>query len=349
MAKLPYLSHDPQELSAQYLEDLATGYWFSEALFTAVEMEIFSQLEPEGKTLSELVDRKGLNPEALKRFLSALCALGLLFQSGETYFNSQIARRFLVKGRKEYQGNSILWRKYLWENWQSLASCLKKGTRVKFSPEEEDPEDMNRRFRRYSRAMDCIARNKAGEILKFFTNSPLSGNILDVGSGTGSISVAFLDQFPDIQATLLDLPQVLDFARELHEKEYGNRINYRPTNILQPWPVPENGFDLVILSNIVHAYAKEEIAQLLERAVACLKTDGILLIHDFFFEHYSEKAALFDLNMLVNTYNGQVFSARWVREELKKQRMTVTDLLPLESDTALLIAAFEKDRLDFHC
>ena len=49
MKPLPFRKHDPQESGAQYLEDLATGYWFSEALFTAVEMDIFSVLEAGGK------------------------------------------------------------------------------------------------------------------------------------------------------------------------------------------------------------------------------------------------------------------------------------------------------------
>ncbi|MHB1404198.1 MAG: methyltransferase family protein, partial [Desulfitobacteriaceae bacterium] len=45
MRGLPYFNHNPQEAGPQYLEDLATGYWFSEALFTAVELEVFTILE----------------------------------------------------------------------------------------------------------------------------------------------------------------------------------------------------------------------------------------------------------------------------------------------------------------
>ena len=32
--------HDPQDTNPQYLEDLATGYWNSEVLFTAVEIPV---------------------------------------------------------------------------------------------------------------------------------------------------------------------------------------------------------------------------------------------------------------------------------------------------------------------
>lgn len=43
----------------QYLEDLATGYWFSEVLFTAVELDIFTHIERGGKSVEEISE----NPE----------------------------------------------------------------------------------------------------------------------------------------------------------------------------------------------------------------------------------------------------------------------------------------------
>jgi len=347
---LPYLNHDPQENGPQYLEDLATAYWYSEALFTAVELGLFTLLEPLGKTPEEISKVLDLNQEGLMRFLQALCALGLLGRHGEIYFNTKIASKFLVKNAEDYQGDSILWRKNLFPNWQSLRSCLGKGGRVNFAQRDEEPEGLIRRMRKYSRAMDSVARTKVKEIVPFFVDVPLSGELLDVGSGSGAISAGFLKHFPGLRATLMDLPEVLDYARELlQEKGYQDRFNYCPANILEPWPVQEDHFDLIILSNIVHAYSENEISELLDRAAACLKKDGFLLIHDFFFEHYPEKAALFDLNMFVNTFNGRVYSAKWLKEQLTQRKLYITELLPLESDTALMIAGKSQKSLQNLC
>ena len=345
-----YLNHDPQESGPQYLEDIATGYWYSEALFTAVELGIFTLLEPGGKTPEEIAPVLDLNQAGLERFLQALCALGLIGQHGGIYFNTNISRRFLVKGAEDYQGDSILWRKQLFPGWRSLEGCLRKGGRVEFAGPDEDPEQLTRRIRQYSRAMDCVARIKVEEILPFFENTCLSGDVLDVGSGSGAVSAGFLERFPGLRATLVDLPDVLDCARELlGEKGCHDRIGYCPANILEPWPVKENGFDLIILSNIVHAYSEVEISKLLERAAACLKKDGFLLIHDFFSDHYPGKAALFDLNMLVNTYNGRVYPASWLKDQLIRQKLYPTELLPLASDTALIIAGKSPERLPSLC
>nr|WP_042331184.1 methyltransferase dimerization domain-containing protein [Desulfosporosinus orientis] len=54
---------------------MATGYWYSEALFTAVELGIFTLLEPEGKPLEEIAGILKLEPEGLRRFFQALKVL----------------------------------------------------------------------------------------------------------------------------------------------------------------------------------------------------------------------------------------------------------------------------------
>ncbi|MCL6477680.1 MAG: methyltransferase domain-containing protein [Peptococcaceae bacterium] len=344
------MNHDPQENGPRYLDDLATGYWYSEALFTAVELGLFTLLAPGGKTLEEIAGDLDIPPEGLERLLRALCVLGLIDRHGEVYFNANVSRRFLVKGAEEYQGDAVLWKKNLFANWRSLGKCLRKGGRVNFARRDEGPEGVIRRMRKYSRAMDCVAKTKVKEMLPFFTGVSLSGEILDVGSGTGAVSAGFLERFPETRATLMDLPEVLDYARELlRESKHYHRFGYRPANILEPWPVPEESFGLVILSNIVHAYAEKETAELLDRAAACLRKDGFLLIHDFFFEHCPEKAALFDLNMFVNTFNGRVYQAEWLKDQLTRLKLCTTDLLPLSSGTALLIAGKNPKSLQNLC
>lgn len=340
MKGLPYFKHNPQEAGPQYLEDLAAGYWFSEALFTAVELEVFTILDTGGKSVPELAEALKLHPRGLERFLHALCALGLLTGDGTYYFNTKLSSEYLVKDKSNYQGDSILWRRQLFSGWQDLSKCLEAGERINYASSEEEPEQLARRSRKYISAMDNVARTKVQEIVPFFEGLPLAGKLLDVGAGSGAMAAGFLERFPALTATVLDLSHVLDFTRELMDKRgFGERIIYCPANILEPWPVQHQGFDLVILSNIIHAYSEGEIPAVLERAANCLKPEGLLLIHDFFPEHYPEKAALFDLNMFINTYNGKIFSQTWVRQELVGVKLFTTELIPLATDTAVIFAA----------
>ncbi|AET68050.1 putative metal-binding protein [Desulfosporosinus orientis DSM 765] len=342
--------HDPQDMNPQYLEDLATGYWYSEVLFTAVEQGLFTLLEPNGKLVVELANGLNYDFRSLKRYLHVLAVLGLVFEADGYCTNTKLSRKYLVQGSETYQGDSILWRKYLVENWKSMNQCLEKGTRVLFPPMDEPEEAVRERFRRYCRAMDCIVKNKIEEILPIFSQIKLQGEILDVGSGLGVFSTGFLKKFPETKATLLDMEQVLDYAEETHAgKAYADRIQYRPTNILEAWELPKKQYSLVILSNIVHAFAEAETGYVLSEAAAHLAEDGLLIVHDFFMEHASAKAALSDLNMLVNTYNGKVYSSAWVQQQLIDAGLTVTELIPLESDTSVLIAARQPTKLAELC
>lgn len=268
-------------------------------------------------------------------------------RDGPFFFNTKIASAYLVKGKKDYQGEAILWRRYLSSPWRDLKECIKAGRRVTFPPAQAEPEQLTYRIRRFIRAMDCVARTKVREIIPIFEGLGLEGEILDVGAGSGAVAAAFLERFPSMRATLMDLPEVLDYAEELmRERWLTGRVTYCQANILEAWPVRKGCYDLVILSNLIHTYAENEVTHILARAAECLKADGFLVIHDFFREHYPEKAALFDLNMLINTYNGKVFAQKWVREKIENHNLYVTHLIPLATDTALIIGSKNKKKLE---
>lgn len=332
--------YDPQKAGPQYLEDLATAYWWSETLFNAVEMDIFTFLEPQGKDIQEIVAKLNCPRPGLERFLHALGVLGLVNVHQQVYYNTPLSSRYLVRGQGDYQGDSVLWRQYLVDYWRDLGSSMAKGGAVHYAADEEDSKSLTRRIRKYIKAMDSIARTKVKEMLPFFTGLPLRGKLLDVGAGSGAVTAGFLEAFPGLWATLLDIPEVLDYTRELMQKRViRERVVYCPANILEKWTTGKDEFDLVILSNIVHAYAEKEITHILQEAASVLKPNGFLVIHDFFLGHRPTKAALFDLNMFINTYNGKVFDEKWILQNLKAQNLFTTELIPLKTDTALIIAS----------
>ncbi len=331
------LDYDPQSSGAQYLEDIATAYWHSETLFAAVELGLFDYLEPDGCSILDLSVSLRLHPASLDRYMRALEALGLVVIYDGVCCNSLIARQHLLKGSPEYQGNSILWRKQLGESWSELRGVLETGGRTAFCPDE----DLRTRRERYIKAMDDVARVKATEIIKIFSLASPVGRVLDIGAGSGAMSSAFLDRFPDCRATLVDIPGVIEIS-EQHVNGRGKNLNTRssfvPANILEPWP-DTGGFDVIILSNIIHAFAETELEFILDQSVTRLNPDGVILIHDFFCDHTPQKAAVFDLNMMINTYNGKVFDSNAVRSLIASRNLACTELLPLSGDTALTFAA----------
>ncbi|AOY77160.1 DUF2284 domain-containing protein [Clostridium formicaceticum] len=335
--------YDPQKSGVQYLEDLACGYWHSQVIFTAIELELFNYIGTEQKTLTEISQHYTSNENAMERFLDTLVVLGLLVRYEAYYYNSQLASAYLIKDKALYQGDSILWRKALYANWQDLKETLICGKRLHYIP-NEDEEILKQRTKKYIKAMDCIAKSKAKEITKFFEGVHLGGTLLDVGAGSGAFSLAFLEDFSTLKATLFDLSSVIAITKENLADTQPN-ISYHQGNILEDWQLQTEKFHIILLSNILHAYSEKEVEHILNQAAKWIDPKGFIIIHDFFLEHYSLKARLSDLNMMVNTYNGKVFEGDWVCKLLKKLGFYDEGLLPLESDTALIIASKSQELL----
>ncbi|KNZ40672.1 DUF2284 domain-containing protein [Acetobacterium bakii] len=333
--------YDPHTPGGQYLEDLATAYWVSDALFTALEMDLFAIIDrfgTQGATLLELSKEMTCDSKALNRYLELLISLGLLGQFQTVYYNTLLTKEYLLKESPLYQGDSILWRKNLSSDWNTLKDSLKAGGRVNFLPADISETSMDARRENYIKAMDNVAKLKSADCTTFFNQ--LKGEILDVGTGSGAMALAFLEKFPDTTATLVDIEQILPHTQKIVDQtSFKDRVQYHSCNILEPeWGLPKK-YKLIILSNIIHAYAEAENELVLKTAANLLAKDGIILIHDFFTEHFPVKARLSDVNMMLNTYNGKVFSGAWVIEELNKNHLATTSLIPLETDTALIFAA----------
>ena len=116
-------------------------------------------------------------------------------------------------------------------------------------------------------------------------NYPLSGvnRLLDVGGGTGIYSIAWLQRHAGLSATVWDRPEVLKVAREMAE-DYGvaDRLEARPGDMFAD-AMPE-GFDAILLSNVLHDWDVPECRSLVARCAGALPLGGVLLIHDVFLD-----------------------------------------------------------------
>jgi predicted metal-binding protein/ubiquinone/menaquinone biosynthesis C-methylase UbiE len=340
------LRHQKADLASedfQFLEDLATAYWYSEVLFAALELDIFRFLAQGPSRPADLAAGCGCDLDGLRRLLAALVSLGILVEDNGRFENGPLAARYLVPGSSGYAGDFLAYRRYLAPHWQRLASRVRAGTSANARPENEPPHAYRQRVFDYVRAMDAQARIKAAEALEPFER--ICGLrprwILDAGGGAGAWCRALRGRWPEARAVLLDLPETLAAARRIYpDPASWEGIEPVAGNALTPCFRGEK-FDLVLLSNILHAYGESEVQKLLADSVRVLAPEGAVLIHDYLADPHDrspQKGRLYDLHMMLNTYNGRVYPLEELAGLLDASGLRSSRLLHLRTDTSLLLA-----------
>ena len=123
--------------------------------------------------------------------------------------------------------------------------------------------------------------------------------MLDVGGGFGHFARVLCDASPDLQAVVLDRPDVVELARrELEGGPFEDRIDlvggdYHDTDF-------GSGFDLVLLANVLHQESSRDAARLIRRAAQASTPGGRVAVLDFCIDDHRHEhllGTLFAINM----------------------------------------------------
>jgi predicted metal-binding protein len=339
-------SYDPHTHGGQYLENISSASWVSEALFTALDLNLFETLETygiDGASADRLSQNLGTEAAALSSYLALLESLGLLFCYQDSYSNTIITRRYLLSSSPDYLGEAIKLRQLQSQKWSQLKSLLLKSKQTKRNQEQVSlsSEQMDQLK---TKAIHQLTRMKALECVKFFPE--LSGEVLIGGPGARTMADCFLDTFPDLAITLLidDEPYRINPAS----------FNDPQTQAINICSCEELGttatknqhiYSLILFTGLFVSKDHQSILNQLLTCLPMLKPQGILMLHDAFDEHATLMGRLSGINRMMH-FGGQVCSGNEVIRSLEVAGLTTTALIPLETDTALIFAGKSPDFID---
>lgn len=336
MKKLGFQNNDPAHVSFQVIEDIACGYWYSQALFTALELELFTLLSEGDCSAEELAAAANCHLDELSRLLTALVAMGLLdFREGH-YGNAQVSSLYLVCSKSDYMGDFFLYRQYMRDQWQGLTAKVSKET-----PPAQEELSYEQKIFKYVRAMDMLVRQKAQEIARLVTVEGFEGPVLDVGGGGGGLVRTLRNMAGEVDAELFDLPEVIGAA----EKLYPDPADWQGITAVGGdfrEHIFSRKYGVIFLSNFLHAYGAEEAEILLAKATDMLLPGGFLVIHDYFPDQGAvspQKGSLYDLAMMLNTYNGVCHDAKTVRDWCSTYGLASLATVELATDSTVILAA----------
>ncbi|XP_033749579.1 uncharacterized protein LOC117334203 [Pecten maximus] len=98
---------------------------------------------------------------------------------------------------------------------------------------------------------------------------------VDLGGGSGQISFELSREYPNMEITVFDLPQVSQMAGKLQPASTKDRVSFKPGNFLED-DIPSG--DLYILSHIVHMWNSQSLDQILTKVYARLPAGGSMLV-----------------------------------------------------------------------
>jgi precorrin-6B methylase 2 len=159
--------------------------------------------------------------------------------------------------------------------------------------------------------------------------------MMDVGGGSGAVSIALCRRFPHLRAVVVDQAPVVARAAG-HIERAGlsaggqGRIATCAANLFAD-PLPE-GCDLAVVANVLHDFAPERVQEILRRVAAALPAGGRLLVMEIVPDDERRGpplAVAFSAAMVVNTAGGDAHTAAQYRVWLEQAGFIGITMRPL--------------------
>lgn len=291
--------------------DTINAHQRTEALRTAIELDLFTHIAAGQRTASELAAACAASPRGVRILADYLTILGFLEKSTDRYGLSADAAAFLARTSPSYIGAAVdfLLTPQMRECFANLTGAVRRGGTT--LPDEGTVSHDNPIWVSFARAMGGLMQLPAkllADLAGGDRRQPL--RILDVAAGHGLFGIAFARNYPKAHVTALDWPNVLAVAAEnARVAGIADRHSLRPGSAFDvDWGGP---YDLVLLTNFLHHFDIPTCERLAAKSFAALAPGGRAITLEFVpnTDRVSPPAtAGFALVMLATTAQGDAYT-----------------------------------------
>lgn len=336
------------DLDPARLMEIATGYWRSKVLLSAVGLGLFTRLADAPMTLREIEDAFGLQPRPAADFLDGLVSLGLLAREGQgdgaRYMNTPETAHFLDRRSAGYLGGILeLWEERNFRMWADLTEALRTGraqseikhsARPFFESLYEDP-------RRLEAFMSAMTGASIANFQLLADGFPFRRyrTLTDVGGADALLSRLVAKAHPHISCTTFDLPPVTAIARKAIAAEgLDARISAVAGDFFVD-PLPEA--DVVTMGMILHDWDLQRKKDLVRKAYAALPEDGAFIAIEALIDdarRVNTFGLMMSLNMLLEFGDAFDFTAEEFRSWSEEAGFRRFEVIPLAGPSSAAVA-----------
>jgi ubiquinone/menaquinone biosynthesis C-methylase UbiE len=286
------------------------SYQRSEAIKTAIDLELFTAIGEGNSTALEISKRCQTSERGTRILCDYLCVLGFLKKEGQQYRLTLDSATFLDKHSPAYVGDAteFLLAPVLRQAYERLTEAVRKGGSAM---EEATVAPEHPVWVKFARGMAGLMQMPAQTMAKLIdpqADKPL--RVLDIAAGHGLYGIALARHNPQARVVALDWPNVLQVAKENAEKfGVAGRLTTIEGNAFEV--DYGTGYDLVLLTNFLHHFDPQSCETILRKVYAALTDGGRAVTLEFVPDEdriSPPEAASFSLSMLTTTPAGDAYT-----------------------------------------
>ncbi len=254
----------------------------AKAVLEAADKGVFEAVAQGHDTVTAIAETRSLHPKALTELMGLLTALGYFTFSNGRFTLTRMASRWIRQDNDEsVYGMMVFNNRVMWQWLDQLGDYLKTGKGIHYHDHLTADE-----WGYYQQAMLAATGTEAKE---FGRRAPVPkairgdvpSRMLDIGGAHGQHSAALCRRLPQLQSTVLDLPQAIEKAAPLLANlGMGDRIRHQPGNALTD-DLGEAQYDIVLMSSLAHHFSDEQNRAVAAKVARALKPGGIYIVNEF--------------------------------------------------------------------
>jgi ubiquinone/menaquinone biosynthesis C-methylase UbiE len=329
-----------QQLTPQLFFQTINSYQRTEALKAAIELELFTAIGEGNSAVLEIAHRCQTSERGMRILCDYLCIFGFLMKEGGRYSLTQESAVFLDKHSPAYLGGAteFVLSPMLTDGFKDLAAAVRKGGTVISEEGVVAPEHpIWVKFARAMAPMAALPSQLMATLVDEKADRKLK--ILDIAAGHGLYGIAFAKHNPKAEIVALDWAPVLEVAKE----------NARNAAVSDRYSTIEgsaldveygNGYDLVLLTNILHQFDTATCGTLLRKVRAALADGGRALTLEFVPNEdriSPPEAAGFSIMMLAGTPGGDAYTFSELERMFSNAGFARSEIHPLPPSIEQLV------------
>ncbi|MGH9600911.1 MAG: methyltransferase [Terriglobales bacterium] len=308
------------------------AYQRTAALKTALELNLFTTIGEGAATAPELARRCQAAERGIRILCDYLVVVGFLTKDGNRYGLTPDTATFLDRRSPAYLGGTIgfLGSPMLTGGFQDLTATVRKGGTVLSAEGLLAPEHpMWVEFARCMMPLMALPAELMAKLLEADRGD--RWKVLDIAAGHGVFGITLARHNPNAEIVALDWANVLEVAKE-NAKAAGvaDRYSTLPGSAFEAHY--GEGYDIVLLTNLLHHFDAPTCEKLLRKVHAALKPGGRAAILEFVPNDDRTSPpipASFALIMLSNTPAGDAYTFREYQQMLRNAGFESSEIHPL--------------------